>query len=303
MFYIYEPGRFPIIRGFYSVTRNTVWQITDNHNILIIVTKGKCRISCNGETSEVCCGDVYFIPAGTEYTRTSVDDSMCTMTYIHFDTDSAFEMQDANDLYNKITSDIATLDRAMLSDNKETEYPSTVYIQNMNTPYNFEKIIEYVKSINLFSTKRPLMCNWQSSIALCNILATLSQCTIDKISTEVKLRDIQRIPPKLKSAISYIAHHYSEPISLDSLAQHCNVSKQQMIRYFKTAMNTTPTSYITQFKVARAKEFLFNNPGLSIKEISSELGFENQHYFARVFAKATGESPSHYRYRTLNYKD
>ena len=35
---------------------------------------------------------------------------------------------------------------------------------------------------------------------------------------------------------------------------HCGVSKQQLIRYFKTYLNTTPNNYIMEFKTAKAKE-------------------------------------------------
>ena len=73
--------------------------------------------------------------------------------------------------------------------------------------------------------------------------------------------------------------------------------------YFKNAFNKTPINYITEYKISRAKELLYNQPHLTIGEISDELGFDNQHYFTRVFAKTTGESPSHYRYRTVHYKE
>ena len=280
-----------------------MWQITDNSNILIIITDGRCRFTCQGETEDVTCGDAYFIPAGVSYIRQPIDGELCTMTYIHFDTDNPFVQQDTDMISDTITADKERLDLAILSGDTDIEYPSAVYIQSKNATVDFDKIKEILNSINLFSTKRQLMCNLQASISLCNILALLSQYTIDKILTDSSIRDTPRIPPKLKGAISYITRHYSEQISLGRLADHCNVSKQQMIRYFKAMFNTTPTNYITQYKIAKAKEFLFNNPDLSIKEIAAELGFDNQHYFTRVFCKATGETPSHYRERTHNYKE
>ena len=49
--------------------------------------------------------------------------------------------------------------------------------------------------------------------------------------------------------------------------------------------------------------FLSKISNLLISEIASELGFGNQYYFTKLFTKHTGETPSHYRYRTHNYKE
>lgn len=107
----------------------------------------------------------------------------------------------------------------------------------------------------------------------------------------------------MRKAIRYIRSHYTEKITLDELTSQCNVSKQQLIRYFKIAFHVTPSAYIRDYKISRAKELLFNQPQLSIGEISDELDFDNQHYFAKIFMKETGETPSHYRYRTVNYSE
>ena len=111
------------------------------------------------------------------------------------------------------------------------------------------------------------------------------------------------MPDNLKKASEYIARHYKENISLEDLAAYCSVSKQQMIRYFKQNLGVTPVTYITNYKLARAKEMLFKYPLLTVKEIAANLGFDNQHYFSRVFAKVCGETPSQYRYRTVHYNE
>ena len=51
MFYKLKLTSFPKITNFYSVIRNTVWQISDKDNILIIINEGMCEISCDTDTS------------------------------------------------------------------------------------------------------------------------------------------------------------------------------------------------------------------------------------------------------------
>lgn len=168
---------------------------------------------------------------------------------------------------------------------------------------NNPDIAKYLDSIRIISASRQIMCGLQSSVSLCHILTLISQSVIDYVSGNIKIDLPKSIPDNLKLAITYIMRHYTEQITLKDLSDHCYVSKQQMIRYFKKAFNTTPLNYINDYKISKAKELLFNNPDLNIKEISSELGFDNQHYFSRVFIKSTGETPTHYRYRVHNYKE
>ena len=84
MYYYHEINDFPLIKQFYSVTRNTVWTITDHDNILIFIIEGSCTISFGNEEYTLNPGDVFFIPANHSYTRRSIDNTLCTMYYIHF---------------------------------------------------------------------------------------------------------------------------------------------------------------------------------------------------------------------------
>ncbi|MBQ7791929.1 MAG: AraC family transcriptional regulator, partial [Clostridia bacterium] len=45
----------------------------------------------------------------------------------------------------------------------------------------------------------------------------------------------------------------------------------------------------------------FRNPHISVKQVAFELGFQDSHYFSRLFKKVTGETPGEYRERVVNY--
>ena len=203
--------------------------------------------------------------------------------------------QDFETLKDAVINTKNNLDLETLNGEKLLSYPNTLYLENLNTSKKNENISDLISSINIFSAKRQIMGNLQSSINLCNLLVTLSSNAIDKVLTNSNIKTAPIIPSNLKKAIGYIARHYTEQISLECLAKYCNVSKQQLIRYFKSSLNTTQLQYITEYKISRAKELICNHSNLTIKEISAELGFDNQHYFSRVFTKSTGESPMSYK--------
>ncbi len=301
MYYCFELNEFPIITQYYQVIRNTVWEITDKDNILIFIQEGSCSITYETEQHTLEKGDIFFIPANHSYCRRSINGTLCTMNYIHFSLSKEFESIGLPELAKTIMEEKNMLDKKILDGGPRLSAQHTLYLQNKNTLKDYSKVFQSLQEIQLFSTGRHLMRGLQSSIALCSILSSLSQDTIKNVSTENLLASADKVPNNLKKAILYIRSHYTEPISLSDLAIHCNLSKQQLIRYFKSAFQITPTVYITEYKVNRAKELLFNHPHLTIKEISDELGFDTQHYFTRVFLKTTGETPSHYRERTLHY--
>ena len=303
MYYSFELNEFPQVTQYYRVTRNTLWEIADKYNILIFIQDGCCQITYENEEYILKKGDIFFIPANHSYCRRSINGTMCTMSYIHFSFSVEILQTDLTDLTRKISTAKATLDNQILDGAPHLSKQHTLYLQNKNTLENHAKAFEQLNDIRLLSASRQLMCGLQSSIIVCNILSSLSQNTIECVSSDHLLKVPDKVPDNLKKALRYIRSRYTEPISLDDLANHCHLSKQQLIRYFKVAFQTTPVTYITDYKIARAKDLLFNQPHLTIKEISDELGFDNQHYFTRVFVKTTCETPSHYRYRTTHFTE
>ncbi len=301
MYYCVKLDQFPVITHHYRVVRNTVWEITDKDNILIFIEDGCCSITYEAKQYTLKKGDVFFIPKNHAYCRRPIDGAMCTMTYIHFSLSNEFVSVELPELTKTITAERNRLDQKILENAPHLFEQYTLYFQNQIRLEDDSKVFQSLAEIQLFSTGRHLMRDFQSSIALCSILSRLSQDTIHKVSSDNLLASDNKIPTNLKKSILYIRSHYTEPISLSDLAAYCNLSKQQIIRYFKSAFQKTPTVYINEYKVNRAKELLFNQPHLTIKEIAGELGFESQHYFARVFLKTTGETPSHYRDRTIHF--
>lgn len=297
MYHKFRFTNLPIINRFYSVTRNNIWQFAEKDHILIVITKGSCNISTMGESFTLNENDIVYMPSNQFYTRTPVNSEFCSMTYIHFTMCYDAEELSLSELRKNIIEAKNIIDYEILNGENSFSYPDTVYLQTKTSPTD-DNVKKHIKQINLHSTNRPLLCNLQSSVALCNILLNMSNITINNAVENIRLRDVPIIPPKLKKAISYITKNYSRQITLEEISEHCNISKPQIIRYFKHSLNTTPLAYINSYKISKAKELINTNSQLTLKEIAYELGFDNQHYFSRVFKSISGESPSEYKQRT-----
>ncbi|PFM60203.1 AraC family transcriptional regulator [Bacillus cereus] len=92
----------------------------------------------------------------------------------------------------------------------------------------------------------------------------------------------------------YIQKHYFDALTLDLLAEMCHGSPYHLQRTFKKIVGISPIEYIQQFRITKATEYL-SHTNKSIMEISTAVGIENPEYFATLFKKKTGFTPTEYR--------
>ena len=93
----------------------------------------------------------------------------------------------------------------------------------------------------------------------------------------------------------FIKARYTEDISIAELADNFKLNPTYMSRVFKARTGRSPTRFLTELRINRAKKLLTDYPELEIKEISIQLGFQDQNYFSRLFKKEAGVSPLEYR--------
>ena len=301
MFYTFDISQLPVLKRYYTQTRNTVWQAADEEHILVLILEGNCVFSIENKSFIAQKGDAVYIPANCSYTRSSVEGTMCTMTYVHFDLSMPLKQTETTALLAEIHEVKKELDEQILHDDGKIVYPQTVYMRNHNRGNDFEKLSGYINSIHLISAENELMCYLQSVLSFCMALTYISRKNIELLHIEYEREDLSVLPANLKKAIRYIRKNYSETITLEKLADYCNVSKQQMTRYFNKELGITPIAYVLDYKISKAKHLLFRNPNLSVKQVAYELGFYDTHYFSRLFKRITGETPGEYRERVLNY--
>lgn len=98
----------------------------------------------------------------------------------------------------------------------------------------------------------------------------------------------------IAAAITYIASHYDQPISVESLASLCCMSTASLRRKFRLALNVSPLDYLHQVRIGNAISMLTLD-NLSIMEIGNRVGYRSLSSFNRQFLKITGKTPTKYR--------
>lgn len=95
-------------------------------------------------------------------------------------------------------------------------------------------------------------------------------------------------------AIDFLSKHTASVLSLEDIASEVNLSPSHLSYLFKKKTGFSPMEYFNHLKVQMACQYLLFTK-LRIKEISQEVGIEDQYYFSRMFRKVMGMSPNEYR--------
>jgi AraC-like DNA-binding protein len=89
--------------------------------------------------------------------------------------------------------------------------------------------------------------------------------------------------------IAYLNDHLTEPITLDRLSAHFNISKHYMNRAFRKAAGTTVFDYLIYKRVIFARQLMIN--GRTATEAALQSGFRDYSVFYRAYRKHLGHSP------------
>jgi len=94
--------------------------------------------------------------------------------------------------------------------------------------------------------------------------------------------------------ISYIHEHYSEKISIETLAAIAYLSRSTFIRRFNKICKMSPSDYIIKCRL-EAAEYMLMNTSCTLVEIAFKCGFYDASHFSHTFKKIYGVYPIEYR--------
>jgi len=100
---------------------------------------------------------------------------------------------------------------------------------------------------------------------------------------------------------TYIADNYKEDISLKAIAETMGITEQHLSKIFKEETGEKLSSYLSRFRIDKAKELLEND--VNIKYLYSEVGYKNYNYFFVAFKKSVGCTPVEYKKSHVRKKE
>lgn len=137
-------------------------------------------------------------------------------------------------------------------------------------------------------------------------ILTLDDCYIrlSEISDEIENLYLTRNntinDDYINRIIDYINENINKDISLSSVAKHIGMSDSYLSKLFKGTMGMNFSTYVLDKKLEKAASLLVENPQMSIANIADSIGYFNLSYFANLFKKKFGLTPSQYRKKHLD---
>ena len=101
----------------------------------------------------------------------------------------------------------------------------------------------------------------------------------------------------VKKALGYFEEHATSQITRWQLAERVNVSEDYLTRIFRKELGISPWDYLNRYRIYLASELL-RQEAMSVNEVASRTGFQDQAYFCRVFKKIKGVTPGKMRNRS-----
>lgn len=256
LLHLQEVGSLTALKPHTSMRENL------NSYLFFIVTSGSGKLRFGDEEYELTVGDCAFVDCRKSYAHSTSNDNLWSLKWVHF------YGPNLSSIYAKYAErggkacfsaqDKATYGRFM--DELFALAGSDDYIRDMRINEKLAALLTVIMSESWNSEKRPV---------------------------DTKRRNVQDVK-------EYIDEHYMDKIVLDELAERFYVSKFYLTRLFKEQFGSSVNNYIIHVRITHAKELLrFSDQ--SVEGIGAKCGMEDANYFARMFRKVEGISPTEYR--------
>jgi AraC family transcriptional regulator, L-arginine-responsive activator len=104
--------------------------------------------------------------------------------------------------------------------------------------------------------------------------------------------------PKLTEAVSLMEANFEEPLPTEEIARLVGVSRRQLERLFKQHLDSLPSRYYLEMRLARARQLL-RETSQSILQIGLACGFSSGPHFSSAYRAHFGVTPRDERTRRL----
>jgi AraC-like DNA-binding protein len=100
---------------------------------------------------------------------------------------------------------------------------------------------------------------------------------------------------RMRNVFEYTMNNFEKEISLDTIAEVANMTKNAFCKYFKKRTNKTYIQFLNELRIEHACKYLISNKDVLIVQIAEQVGFNNMSNFNRQFKVIKQMNPSEFR--------
>ncbi|WP_376797514.1 AraC family transcriptional regulator N-terminal domain-containing protein [Thermogemmatispora sp.] len=99
------------------------------------------------------------------------------------------------------------------------------------------------------------------------------------------------MPSEIASAVSYLRHHFAEPVRVERLARELGLSVSSLHHHFKAVTGLSPLQYLKQLRLQEARRLMLNE-GLDATSAAFRVGYQDVSHFNRDYRGLFGRPPA-----------
>ena len=199
------------------------------------------------------------------------------------------EREKAVFIIKKLTSDIRPNENSLIKYVKEIYHRLLIVLAQSSLEEQIVLISEELNSNYLWESISKL----DTLTLLERFIIEKSDIYFDQLWKKSQTHDV------LTSILKYIQSHYSDPgLSLKDISEMSYMSHTYLCSFFKEKTGKTVNQYITDYRMEKGRELL-KDVNIKISDVANRAGYNDGNYFAKIFKKITGQSPSEYREKFL----
>lgn len=166
----------------------------------------------------------------------------------------------------------------------------------------FKRSIHGFKAISEEEQMKALFLQLENSsklnqfLILLQLMKLTSNCDFQSLSSFIydkKYSDIEG--KRMRHVFEYTMNHFDGEISLQTISEVANMTKNAFCKYFKKRTNKTYIQFLNELRIEHACQLLQSKNENSIAEIAEASGFSNISNFNRQFKTNLGMTPLAYR--------
>lgn len=267
----------PSVSSIQTVSVGAIWgqkfHTTATHE-LIHVLEGDATIQYQGSSFKVSKGDVFVIPARTPH-KDIAETQNYRVTYVFFEWPVKHE----------------AIIKAL--------HPSKI----LNLPVSFKTHLQLLMGeLESEYTNQISHAHEHLGVIVLQLILSLLRYARRK---EKQVKDARSIVSKKRQTSlalevkKHLQEHYASIVTLDNLADLFKTSPFYLSRIYSNEFGVSIFEDLILIRIRSAKKLL-GEKNLTIKEVAAAVGFSDSNYFAKVFRKVEGSSPTEYQLKLLS---
>lgn len=223
--------------------------------VLALCTAGTMYMTIEQENYTIRPGDMFILPARKLHYGSKNSDGAISYYWMHFEAPS--------------------LEEILSREKKEPKHPEqeSSYLMyhtpllDMNTP---SMLFQQLYINNYAQHYTP------------NLQNSLFKALLYEVSNQTLYRHAHKFDQRFMQLLDYIRSHFLGELSINGLSEQFGYNKSYLCRLFKAKVGKTIKSYQNELRICYACQIL-SETCTPIKNISSQVGFESEKYFMRMF--------------------